>query len=70
MTAEARAPLMDEMAQVVARAAHLSPEQGRVAVAALLRFLTARLPSALVGELHAQLGSRSAHEGEPTDGAR
>ncbi|HTT13950.1 MAG TPA: hypothetical protein VMG60_24045 [Burkholderiaceae bacterium] len=46
----------DEMIQSVARAAQLTPEQARLAVAAMLRFLTARLPSALVGELHARLG--------------
>ena len=46
----------DEMIQSVARAAQLTPEQARLAVGAMLRFLTARLPSALVGELHARLG--------------
>lgn len=47
---------MDELIQTVARAASLSPEQAALAVAAMLRFFTARLPSALVGELHARLG--------------
>lgn len=46
---------MDELIQTVARAAGLSPEQAALAVAAMLRFFTARLPSALVGELHAHL---------------
>jgi hypothetical protein len=47
--------MMDELIQTVARAADLSPEQAALAVAAMLRFFTARLPSALVGELHAHL---------------
>ncbi|MGE5338633.1 MAG: hypothetical protein ACM3PU_12450 [Gemmatimonadota bacterium] len=53
---EARMPMNDEMIESVARAARLTPEQAGAAVAAVLRFLTARLPSALVGELHARLG--------------
>jgi Arc/MetJ family transcription regulator len=48
---------MDELIQTVARAARLSPEQAALAVAAMLRFFTARLSSALVGELHARLDS-------------
>jgi hypothetical protein len=47
--------MMDELIDSVARAASLSPEQAAVAVAATLRFFTARLPSTLVGELHARL---------------
>jgi hypothetical protein len=47
--------MMDELIAAVARAAGLSPEQSTLAVAAVLRFLTARLPSSLVGELHARL---------------
>jgi len=50
--------MMDELLQAVARGASLSPEQAALAVAAMLRFFTARLPSALVGELHARLGPR------------
>lgn len=44
------------MANVVARAAGLSPEQASLAVTAMLHFMMARMPSALVGELHARLG--------------
>jgi hypothetical protein len=51
--------MLDELIQSVARGAGLSPEQAALAVAAVLRFFTARLPSALVGELHARLGTRS-----------
>jgi len=50
-----KTPMNDEMIESVARAAQLTPEQARLAVAAMLRFLTARLPSAMVGELHARL---------------
>lgn len=47
--------MMDELIAAVARAAGLPPEQAALAVAAVLRFFTARLPSPLVGELHARL---------------
>lgn len=50
--------MMDELITAVARAASLSPEQAALAVAAMLRFFTARLPSSLVGELHARLQTR------------
>ncbi|QLP99880.1 MAG: hypothetical protein HZY78_06370 [Burkholderiaceae bacterium] len=51
--------MMDELLQAVARGASLSPEQAALAVAAMLRFFTARLPSALVGELYARLVPRT-----------
>lgn len=47
--------MLEELIDAVARAAGLTTEQARVAVAAMLRFFTARLPSAWVGELHARL---------------
>lgn len=50
---------MDELIAAVARAASLTPEQATLAVAAVLRFFTTRLPSSLVGELHARLQTRS-----------
>jgi uncharacterized protein (DUF2267 family) len=50
--------MMDELIDAVARAAGLSREQATRAVAAVLRFCTARLPSSLVGELHARLQTR------------
>ncbi len=53
--------MLDELIQAVARGASLSSEQAALAVTAVLRFFTARLPSALVGELHARLGT----QGEP-----
>jgi len=48
--------MLDELVQAVARSGGLTPEQAAAAVAAMLRFMTARMPSALVGELHARLG--------------
>lgn len=50
--------MMEELILAVARGAGLSPEQSALAVAAALRFFTARLPSSLVGELHVRLGTR------------
>ncbi|HWS06053.1 MAG TPA: hypothetical protein VN230_09745 [Burkholderiaceae bacterium] len=49
--------MLEELILAVARGASLSPEQAALAVASVLRFLTARLPSSVVGELHARLGS-------------
>lgn len=46
---------MDELIAAVARAVNLSTDRSALAVAAVLRFFTARLPSPLVGELHARL---------------
>lgn len=48
--------MLDELILAVSRGAGLTPEQAAAAVAAALRFFTSRLPSALVGELHARLG--------------
>ncbi|MBI1397204.1 MAG: hypothetical protein GC151_14625 [Betaproteobacteria bacterium] len=53
-------PMIDELIEAVSRGAGLTPEQGAAAVAVMLRFLTARLPSALVGQLHERLGTRRA----------
>lgn len=50
--------MMEELILAAVRGAGLSPEQAALAVAAALRFFTARLPSSLVGELHARLGTR------------
>ena len=43
--------MIDELTQEVARTAKVSPAQAALAVKAMLRFLTARLPSRLVGEM-------------------
>ncbi len=50
--------MLEELILAVGRTAGLTPEQAALAVAAMLRFFTARLPSALVGELHERLGKR------------
>lgn len=50
--------MMEELILAAVRGAGLSPEQAALAVAAALRFFTARLPSSLVGELHPRLGTR------------
>ncbi len=47
--------MMDELIAAVTRATGLTPDQSRLAVAAMMRFFTARLPSSLVGELHTRL---------------
>lgn len=51
--------MFEELILAVSRNAGLTPEQAALAVAAVLRFFTARLPSSLVGELHARLGHRA-----------
>ena len=51
---------MDELVTSVGRAASLPPEQAAVAVGTMLRFLAARLPSPLFGELQAHLNPQAA----------
>jgi len=58
--------MFDELVLAVSRSAGLTAEQAALAVAAMLRFFTARMPSALVGELHVRLGRRA---GEAPQGA-
>ena len=47
--------MMDELVQVVALQASLTPADATLAVGAMLRFLAARLPSPLFGELQSRL---------------
>lgn len=47
--------MMDELVEAVARDGQLPADQAAVAVAAMLRFFAARLPSPLFGELQARL---------------
>ncbi len=47
---------MDELIQLVAQRAELSPAQAALAVSAMLAYLTARLPSPMVGRIREQLG--------------
>lgn len=53
-------PMLEDLTQAVAREAGLTPQQAAMAVTAILRFLTARLPSAFVGQLHEKLGTATA----------
>jgi hypothetical protein len=46
---------MDELIQLVARRAGISPAQAALAVSAILGHLTARLPSPVVGRIREQL---------------
>jgi len=46
---------MDELIQAVQRQAGVSSEQAQIAVAAMLTFLSARLPSPLFGRIRALL---------------
>jgi hypothetical protein len=46
---------MDELIDAVQRQAGISDEQAKIAVAAMLSFLSARLPSPLVGRIQALL---------------
>jgi uncharacterized protein (DUF2267 family) len=52
---------VDELIQTVMKGTNLSAEQAAAAVAVVLRFLTARLPSAMAGQLHAWLDDPRQH---------
>lgn len=52
-----REPLVDQLIALVARRAGLTPAQARAAVLAVLDFLTAGLPSPVVGRIHELLRS-------------
>jgi nucleoid DNA-binding protein len=47
---------LDELIQLVARRAGISSAQSALAVSAMLSYLTARLPSPVVGRIREQLG--------------
>jgi len=47
---------VDELIQLVAHRAGISSAQAALAVAAMLGYLTARLPSPVVGRIREQLG--------------
>lgn len=57
--------MFDELVLAVSRGAGLTPEQAALAVAAMLRFFTARMPSSLVGELHVRLGQSAGGPAPP-----
>ena len=60
---------MDELIQLVARRAGISSTQSALAVAAMLNYLTARLPSPVVGRIREQLGDVPS-SGAPDDGEK
>ncbi len=47
--------MIDELVEAVARAGNLSRDQARLAVDGMIRFMAARLPSPLFGELQTRL---------------
>lgn len=63
---------MDELIQLVAQRAGISPEQAALAVAAMVSYLTARLPSPVAGRIREQLGDARQPRNPGTDqgGAR
>lgn len=62
---QARIFHVDELIQLVAQRAGISPAQAALAVAEMLSYLTARLPSPVVGRIREQLGEaqHSRHPG-------
>ena len=46
---------VDELIQRVTQQAGISPAQAKLAISAILDYLTARLPSTVVGRIHEQL---------------
>lgn len=58
--------MMDELIDAVSRSAKLPPKQATVAVGSMLRFLAARLPSPLFGELQTRLSLPSPVETDAT----
>ncbi len=51
--------MMDELIHAVSRSAGLTPAQAGLAVASMLRFFAAHLPSPLFGELQSRLQASS-----------
>jgi hypothetical protein len=52
---------MDELTKLVAQSAGISAAQAALAVSAMLGYLTARLPSPLVGRIREELGVVQSH---------
>lgn len=46
---------MNELIQLVAERAGISPEQARIAVSTILRALASRLPSPIIGQIRSML---------------
>jgi hypothetical protein len=58
---------VDELIQLVAQRAGISPTQAALAIAEILSYLTARLPSPVVGRIREQLGEAQ-HPRHPDGG--
>jgi hypothetical protein len=52
--------MIDELVDAVARAGSLSHDQATLAVGCMIRFMAARLPSPLFGEIQTRLQSHAA----------
>ena len=48
---------MDELIQLVAQRAGITPAQAELAIACMLGYLTARLPSPVAGRIREQIGN-------------
>ncbi len=59
---------MDELIQLVAKKAGITPDAAALAVFAMLDYLTARLPSPVVGRIREQLGGAQS-QGRPGEGS-
>jgi hypothetical protein len=54
---------VDELIQRVTQQAGISPAEAKLAISAILDYLTARLPSTVVGRIHEQLSdAQSSHD--------
>lgn len=60
---------MDELIQLVVRRTGVAPAVAVLAVMAVLDYLTARLPSPVVGRIREQLGAVSPSPSRPADEA-
>jgi hypothetical protein len=61
---------VDELIQLVAQRAGISSAQSKLAVSTMLDYLTARLPSPVVGRIREQLGAaRGAHGPDAAHGS-
>jgi hypothetical protein len=52
-----RTSTVDELIQLVAQRAGITPAQAELAIVCMLGYLTARLPSPVVGRIREQLGN-------------
>lgn len=60
--------MIDELVDAVARAGSLSHDQATLAVGGMIRFMAARLPSPLFGEIQTRLQSSAAADDDHLPG--